>query len=230
MATGRDAHGGYADYVAVPADFVHRIPDGLTDAQAAPLLCAGAVGYRSLQLTGLQNGQRLGLTGFGASAHLVMKMVHHRYPATEVFVFARRASEREFALQLGARWAGDTSDSAPEPLHAVIDTTPAWKPVVEALRNLHSGGRLVINAIRKEAGDQDYLLRLDYPSHLWMEKEVKSVANVTRRDVRDFLTLAGEIPILPEVQEFDLRDANRALLELKAGKIRGAKVLRMRGE
>jgi len=229
LATGRDAHGGYAEFVTVSEDFVHPIPKTLSDVQAAPLLCAGAIGYRSLMLTGLENGQRLGLTGFGASAHLVLKMVRHRFPDTKVYVFARKESERSFALQLGARWAGNTDAQAPEQLHAVIDTTPAWKPVVEALKNLQCGGRLVINAIRKEPDDQEYLLRIDYPSHLWMEKEIKSVANVTRRDVRECLELAGDIPILPEVQEFDLVDANRALLELKDGNIRGAKVLRMTG-
>jgi len=123
--------------------------------------------------------------------------------------------------------AGDTTDTAPEPLHCIIDTTPVWRPVVEALRNLAPGGRLVINAIRKETHDKEALLDLDYPTHLWQEKEIKSVANVTRADISEFLTLAAEIPIVPEVQEYALEDANRALVELKARRIRGAKVLRM---
>jgi propanol-preferring alcohol dehydrogenase len=224
-ATGRDANGGYAEYMTVREDFAHRIPPNFTDAQAAPLLCAGAVGYRSLRLANLENGRSLGLTGFGASGHLVLMMARHRYPASRVFVFSRSPQEREFALELGAAWAGDIGEDAPEPLAAVIDTTPAWRPVVEALKNCAPGGRLVINAIRKEERDKDSLLRLDYPAHLWMEREIKSVANVTRADVRDFLDLAAAIPIEPEIEEFPLEDANRALLELKERKIRGAKVL-----
>jgi propanol-preferring alcohol dehydrogenase len=224
-ATGRDVHGGYAQYMTVPAEFAHRIPDAFTDSQAAPLLCAGAIGYRSLRLTGLEDGERLGLTGFGASAHIVLKMVRHRYPSSDVFVFARSEKEREFALELGAAWAGDTADDSPQKLDSIIDTTPAWRPIVEALGNLEPGGRLVINAIRKEESDKDCLLGLDYPSHLWMEKEIKSVANVARRDVAEFLELAAEMRLEPEVQEFALEEANQALIELKMRKIRGAKIL-----
>jgi propanol-preferring alcohol dehydrogenase len=226
-ATGRDADGGYAEYMTVPQEFAHPIPALFTDTEAAPLLCAGAIGYRSLNLAGIENGDRLGLTGFGASAHLVLKMVRHRLPASEVFVFARSSRERQFARELGAVWAGDTADPAPGPLAAVIDTTPAWKPVVEALANLAPGGRLVINAIRKEDRDRRELMGLDYPRHLWMEKEIKSVANVARSDVSGFLSLAAEIPIRPEVQEYGLEEANRALGELKRRRIRGAKVLRI---
>jgi propanol-preferring alcohol dehydrogenase len=227
-ATGRDAHGGYAELMTVPEAFAHRIPDAFTDAEAAPLLCAGAIGYRSLRLTGLKDGQNLGLTGFGASAHLVQKMVHQQYPRAGVFVFARSDRERAFARELGAAWAGDTLEHAPEKLHAIIDTTPVWAPVVSALKNLAPGGRLVINAIRKEESDKDILAQLDYPDHLWQEKEIKSVANVTRADVREFLQLAALIPIKPAVQEYPLEKANQALAELKAGNIRGAKVLRIR--
>ena len=226
-ATGRDAPGGYAEFMTVLEDFAYRIPDVFTDSEAAPLLCAGAIGYRSVHLTGLKNGEPLGLTGFGASAHLVLKMVRHRYPETRVHVFARSEQERDFARELGAVWAGDTRDTAPEPLRAIIDTTPAWEPVLEALRNLEPGGRLVINAIRKEERDKDALLRLDYPEHLWREKEIKTVANVARSDVAEFLELAAEIPLRPEVQEYPLEEANRALRELKERKIRGAKVLRI---
>ena len=226
-ATGRDVHGGYAERMTVLEAFAHRIPDLFNDAEAAPLLCAGAIGYRSLRLTGLRDGQNLGLTGFGASGHLVLKMVRHRYPHSRVFVFARAEAERAFARELGAAWAGDTAEHSPERLHSIIDTTPAWTPIVAALENLAAGGRLVINAIRKEDGDKPALLRLDYPAHLWREKEIKSVANVTRADVREFLQLAAEIPIRPEVQEYALEDANQALVELKSKDVRGAKVLRV---
>jgi propanol-preferring alcohol dehydrogenase len=171
----------------------------------------------------------LGLTGFGASAHLVIKMVRHRFPRSRVFVFARSEAEQAFGRELGAAWAGHTRESAPEKLHAIIDTTPAWSPIVEALKNLEPGGRLVINAIRKEESDKDSLRQLDYARHLWCEKEIKSVANVTRADVREFLALAAEIPIKPEVREYALEDANLALEELRAKDIRGAKVLRVAG-
>jgi len=227
QAAGRDANGGYAEYMVVPEGFAHPIPEVFSDSEAAPLLCAGAIGYRSLRLTGISDGQNLGLTGFGASGHLVMKMVRHRYPNVKVYVFARSKHEQEFARELGAVWAGDTEDESPEKLHSIIDTTPVWKPVVEALKNLRPGGRLVVNAIRKEDVDKDYLLRIEYPSHLWMEKQIKSVANVANRDISEFLQLAAEIPIKPEYQEYELKDANTALLELKERKIRGAKVLKI---
>jgi propanol-preferring alcohol dehydrogenase len=226
-ATGRDAHGGYAGYMTAPADFVYRIPEAFSDVEAAPLLCAGAIGYRSLKLADLRDGQTLGLTGFGASAHLVLMMARHRYPNSRVLVFARNPEERAFALELGAAWAGDTGDEPQARADAIIDTTPVWSPIVAALKNLAPGGRLVVNAIRKEEVDKDQLLRLDYPAHLWMEKEIKSVANVARSDVREFLALAAEIPIRPEVEEYPLEEANRALRELKTRRVRGAKVLRV---
>ena len=226
-ATGRDADGGYAEYMTVPEDFAFRIPDVFSDSEAAPLLCAGAIGYRSLRLAEIDDGDSLGLTGFGASGHLVLKMVRHRFPNTRVYVFARSEKERAFAQELGAVWAGDTTDEAPERLSSIIDTTPVWKPIVEAMRNLEPGGRLVVNAIRKEDIDKEYLLRLDYPEHLWLEKEIKSVANVARSDVSEFLELAAEMRLRPEIQEFGLEEANQALVELKTRKIRGAKVLRI---
>ncbi len=224
-ATGRDAFGGYAEYMTVPEDFVFPIPEIFSDSEAAPLLCAGAIGYRSLRLTGMKDGDTLGLTGFGASAHLVLMMAKHKFPHSKVFVFARSKQEQAFALELGADWAGDTEAEPPDQLNCIIDTTPVWKPIVEAMRNLKPGGRLVINAIRKEEIDKEYLLKFDYPAHLWMEKEIKSVANVARRDVSEFLNLAAEIPIKPEIQEYAFEDANQALVELKERKIRGAKVI-----
>ena len=226
-ATGRDVDGGYAQYMTVPEDFAYPIPAIFSDSEAAPLLCAGAIGYRSLRLTNLEDGQNLGMTGFGASAHLVLKMARHQFPRSRIFVFARNEKEQEFARDLGAAWAGDPAEESPEKLDCIIDTTPAWKPIVEALKNLEAGGRLVINAIRKEKVDQGALRQIDYPRHLWLEKEIKSVANVARRDVREFLELAAKIPIKPEVQEFPLEGANQALVELKERKIRGAKVLKI---
>jgi len=226
-ATGRDVNGGYAEYMTVAEDFAYPIPDIFSDSEAAPLMCAGAIGYRSLRLTTMENGYNLGLTGFGASAHLVLKMARHMYPQSNIYVFARSERERDFARELGAVWAGDTTDESPEKLHSIIDTTPVWKPVVEALKNLEYGGRLVINAIRKEDTDKGSLLQIDYPTHLWLEKEIKSVANVARRDISEFIELAAEIPIKPHVQEFALEEANQALMELKERKIKGGKVLRI---
>lgn len=226
-ATGRDADGGYAQYMKVRADFAHPLPDSISDAEAAPLLCAGAVGYRALRLSNLEDGDILGLTGFGASNHLILKMVRHKYPHASVFVFSRNAGERDFARSLGAAWAGAIEDTPPDQMDAVVDATPVWRPITEALKHIAPGGRLVINAIRKEDIDKQALMELDYPTQLWMEKEIKSVANVTRQDVREFLQLAGEANIRPEVQEYDLADANQALNELKQGHIRGAKVLRV---
>ena len=229
QATGRDVDGGYAEYMVVHEGFAHPIPGALSDIHAAPLLCAGAIGYRSLQLTGLKNGRILGLTGFGGSGHLVLQMVRHRYPDSPVFVFARSVRQQELARELGAAWVGTSDQTPPELLDAVIDTTPAWKPVVDALEVLRPGGRLVINAIRKERRDQDQLLELEYSRHLWMEKEIKSAANVCRSDVREFLALAAEINIKPRVECYPLAEANQALHDLKVGNVRGAKVLTLPG-
>jgi propanol-preferring alcohol dehydrogenase len=224
-ATGRDEPGGYAELMTVSEDYAYPIPERFTDVEAAPLLCAGAIGYRALRLTGLVNGQSLGLTGFGGSAHLVLQLARHLFPESRVFVFARDAATRQFALSLGAEWAGDTADRSPMPLDAIIDTTPVWKPVVEAMANLKPGGRLVINAIRKQESDKQELLRLSYHEHLWMEREIKTVANITQHDIRQFLPIAAAIPIRAEVQTYPLAEANRALVDLKRRPVRGAKVL-----
>jgi len=224
-ATGRDINGGYAEYMKVRADFVHPIPESLSDSEAAPLLCAGAIGYRSLRLSNIQDGQSLGLMGFGGSNHLVLKLAKYNFPNSKVFVFSRNPAEREFALSLGAAWAGAIDENPLEGLDAIIDTTPVWGPDVEALKILKPGGRLVVNAIRKEEKDKDALLQIHYPTHLWMEKEIKSVANVTRDDVREFLIVAAQAGIKPEYQEYGLDDANMALVEMKQGNIRGSKVL-----
>jgi propanol-preferring alcohol dehydrogenase len=227
--TGADADGGYAEYVVVPEASTYPIPEAFTDVQAAPLLCAGVIGYRALRLTNLQDGQALGFFGFGASAHILIQVVKHKFPHARVFVFTRpgQTGHQEMAKRLGAEWAGATGENPPVRLHAAIDFTPTWAPIIEALRVLEPGGRLVINAIRKEDRDKDALLRLDYATHLWREKEIKSTANVTRQDAREFLPLAAEIPIRPEVQEFPLEQANEALLLVKQGKTQGAAVLRI---
>ncbi len=225
VATGRDANGGYAEYMTVHECYAYRIPDGFTDHEAAPLLCAGSVGYRALKLTKLQDGDVLGLTGFGGSGHLVLQLTRYLYPKSPVFVFARSPEERKFAMELGATWTGDTSDEPPEQQHAIIDTTPAWRPVLAALKCLRPGGRLVINAIRKEDADKSLMAAIDYAEHLWQEKELKTVANVTSHDIKAFLEIAAAAGIRPEVQVYRLDEANKALHELRAGRVRGAKVL-----
>ena len=224
-ATGRDVHGGYAEFMTVPERYAYPIPDEFSDEKAAPLLCAGGIGNRALRLCDLRDGEALGLTGFGGSGHLVLQLAKHQYPSSPVFVFARSEAERAFALELGADWAGDTSDVPPQAPAAIVDTTPAWRPVVAALGVLAPGGRLVINAIRKEDGDKELLAGIRYEDHLWHEKEIKTVANITARDIAEFLPIAASIPIEVETTLYPLESANQALRELKAGSVRGAKVL-----
>lgn len=224
-ATGRDADGGYAERMVVPEGSAYPIPERFDDAEAAPLLCAGGVGYRSLRRADLWAEGVLGFYGFGASAHLVVQMARHEYPGSRLFVFTRSEAKQAFARELGADWAGPPGSDPPELPDAIIDTTPVWKPVVEGLRLLAPGGRLVINAIRKEDRDKDALGEIDYQNHLWMEKELTTVANVTRDDIRRALEVAADIPIRPTVETYSLEEANRALRELKEGSGRGAKVL-----
>ncbi len=228
QGTGCDVDGGYAQYMLAYPRFAYPIPDRFSDSQAAPLLCAGAIGYRALKLTNMENGMILGLFGFGASAHIVIQIVKHKYPDSRVFVFTRpgQKEHQQLAGELGANWAGATGEKPPEPLNAAIDFTPAWQPVVHAMSVLQKGGRLVINAIRKENADKKALLELDYSTHLWSEKELKTVANITSTDVGEFLPLAAQIPITPKVQEFKLEQANKALKMLKKGEVNGAAVLK----
>ena len=221
QGTGCHADGGYAEYTVVSEDFAYLIPERFTDSQAAPLLCAGAIGLRDLRLSGIKRGQTLGLFGFGASAHIVLQVA--KYWGCQTFVFTRSGEHRNLALSLGAAWTGGPQDSPPQKLSCAIDFTPVGETVPNALRVLEKGGRLVMAVIRK----RNPIPPLDYTQLLWDEKEIKSVANVTRKDAEDFLTLAAEIPIIPEVQEFKLEDANTALILLKQGRIQGAGVLRI---
>ena len=218
--TGCNADGGYAEYTVVSEEFAYPIPERFTDAQAAPLLCAGAIGYRDLKLSGIKPGQSLGLFGFGASAHIVIQVAVHWN--CNVYVFTRSEAHRALAKRLGAVWAGNTEDEPPEKLNYTIDFTPVGETVPNALRVLEKGGRLIIAVIRKRTK----VPPLDYAALLWDEKEIKSVANITRSDAQEFLPLAAEIPILPEVQEFPLSEANDVLIMLKQGKVQGAAVLR----
>ncbi len=221
QGTGCHANGGYAQYVAVSEDFAYPMPDRFSDAEAAPLLCAGAIGFRDLRLSGIEPGQILGLFGFGASAHIVLQVA--KYWGCQVFVFTRSEDHRRLAKKLGAAWIGTAEDDPPQKVNCAIDFTPVGETVPSALRVLEKGGRLVIAVIRKRSP----IPPLDYTQLLWDEKEIKSVANIARKDAQDFLPLAAEIPIIPEVQEFKLEEANEALILLKQGKIQGAAVLRM---
>lgn len=229
VATGRDVDGGYAEFMVVPEDYAFPIPGRFDAVHAAPLLCAGAIGHRALELTGVANGDRLGLMGFGGSAHLVLQHARERFPDLDVHVFARRAEVREFALALGARSAGPPDVPPPAPLDAVIDTTPAWRPVLDSLAALRPGGRLVINAIRKQDDDKHCLAELSYERHLWLERELKTVANITGPDIAEFLREVGATSLEPEVRIWPLEQANAALRALAAGGGRGAHVLDIAG-
>lgn len=219
--TGLDADGGYAEYTVVSEDFAYPIPENFSDSQAAPFLCAGVIGYRALRLTGIGPGGILGLFGFGASAHIAIQVAKHW--DCRVFVFTRpgQTSHQGLAKKLGADWVGATGETPPEKLEYAIDFTPVGEPVREALKVLEKGGRVVINAIRK----MDPIPPLDYAEYVWHERELKSVANVARQDALEFLPLAAEIGITPEVQEFPLHRVNKALVLLKQGKMHGAGVL-----
>jgi propanol-preferring alcohol dehydrogenase len=230
VATGRDVDGGYAEFMLARPAFLHDLPPELSDQDAAPCLCAGAIGFRSLQLANLTDGEPLGLTGFGASGHLVLAMSRVRYPRSPVYVFSRSQDERALARERGAVWTGETQDEAPQRLGAIIDTTPAWTPALHALSQLSPGGRLIINAIRKEDADKGVLVQLDYSRDLWLEKSIHSVANVTRADVRNYLDLAARHGLRAEVSTYPFDRANDALVDLKQGTGRGAKVLIVHGE
>lgn len=217
--TGWDRDGGYAERLAVRAAFAHPLPADLDPVAAAPLLCGGITGYRALRLSGIEPGGRLGLYGFGASARLALQVATHW--GCEVFVATRSPRDRERALALGAAWAGATHDPPPVPLDAAVTFAPAGEVVVAALKAVDRGGTVAVNAIHL-----DRIPEFPY-EHLWWERSLRSVANFTRRDAREFLALAAEIPIRTETQVYPLDDANRALADLAAGRVEGAAVLRI---
>jgi len=223
--TGKDADGGYAEFAVIGQDYAYPIPERFSDAQAAPLLCAGVIGYRTLRLAEITDGQKIGLFGFGASAHIVIQIIKHRFPNSPVFVFTKTAEHAELAGSLGAAWTGRSGEKPPAKLEKIMDFTPAGECVRDALAVLEAGGRLVINAIRKETP----VPPLDYAEYLWLEREIKSVANVTRKDVEEFLPLAARIPITPTVEQFPLTQANEVLSSIKHSRLRAAAVLRVAG-
>lgn len=219
LFTGYSVNGGYSEYIVVPEAFAYPIPDGFHDEQAAPLLCAGIIGYRCLRLSKLARGARLGFYGFGAAAHVAIQVANHW--GVEVYASTRDARHQKLAMELGAKWAGGTVDAPPVRLDAAIVFAPAGEIVPAALKALRKGGRLILGGIHMS----------DIPSFpyelLYQERVIRSVANNTRQDGHEFLTLAAEIPIRTHVQVFQLNEANRALNALKNDAIPGAAVLRV---
>lgn len=217
--TGYHVNGGYAEFTVVHEEFAHPISEEFSDDNAAPLLCAGIIGYRSYRLSGVRAGENLGLYGFGASAHLVLQLA--RYQGCEVFVFTRAQAHRDLAAKLGAAWVGAAEDTPPQPLDASIIFAPAGSLVPHALRVLRKGGTLALAGITMSP-----LPQLDY-SLLYHERVIRSVANSTRQDCREFLSLAADVPLQTEIEIFDLEQANQALHAMKNSQIKGAGVLRI---
>jgi propanol-preferring alcohol dehydrogenase len=218
--TGYHANGGYAEAMVARQSFAYPLPVNFADLAAAPLLCAGIVGFRSLKLSQVKPGERLAMYGFGASAHVVMQVARHW--GCEVFVFTRTEAHRQMARELGAAWVGGAEDAPPALLDAAIIFAPAGRLVLDALRVLRKGGTVAIADITMSP-----IPEINYDRLLYHERVVRSVANSTREDAREFLRLAAEIPVRTEVQEFSLADANQALLAMKHSRIRGAAVLRI---
>lgn len=216
--TGYDAHGGYAEFTRIHEDFAYRIPDGFEDLDAAPLLCAGIIGYRTLRQSEVQPGQRLGLYGFGAAAHIAIQIARHC--GCEVYCFTRGESRRELALQLGAAWAGASTDEPPHKLDAALIFAPAGPLVRDALRVMDRGGIVALGGIYMSD-----VPPLDYTEHLYHERQIRSVMNATRRDGEELLALAAEIPITTRTTRFPLERTNEAFIALEDGKIDGAAVI-----
>jgi propanol-preferring alcohol dehydrogenase len=217
--TGYSVDGGYAEYVVAPEQFVYAIPESFADEQAAPLLCAGIIGFRSLRLSGIQPGGKLGFYGFGAAAHVAIQVARHW--GVDVYAATRDARHQRLALDLGAKWAGGTFDEPPVKLDAAIVFAPAGEIVPTALKAMRKGGSLVLGGIHMSP-----IPSFDYDL-LYQERVVRSVANNTRQDGEDFLRIAAEIPIKSRVQLFSLQEANRALNALKNDAIQGAAVLQI---
>jgi len=219
--TGFHLDGGFAEQLVVPAVACHALPDALDDLHAAPLLCAGIIGYRALRLSGVERGGRLGLVGFGASAHLTLQVARHQ--GLQVAVISRREAQRRHALALGADWAGEFGAQPPWPLDGLINFTPAGGTVAPALALLRPGGVQALAGIHMSP-----ITELPYRL-LYGERALRSVANFTAQDARELLALAAAIPLRPDVQAYPLTDANEALADLAAGALRGAGVLELRG-
>ena len=220
--TGLHVNGGYAEAMVVRQDFAYALPAQFTDSQAAPLLCAGVIGYRALRMSEAKDGERIGLFGFGASAHIVIQLARHLWMG--VYVFTRAESHRQLARELGAGWVGSATDQPPDDLDAAIIFAPAGALVLDALRHVRKGGRVILAGITMSA-----IPEMDY-SLIYGERVLRSVANASRQDARDFLALAAKIPVRTEVQMFALEDANHALEAMKHSRVKGAGVLQVSRE
>jgi propanol-preferring alcohol dehydrogenase len=216
--TGWTIDGGYAECMTVGEDFAYRLPEGFDDRQAAPLLCAGVIGYRALRLSGVQPGQRLGLYGFGASAHIAIQVARHW--GCDVYVFTRSERNRQLARDLGAAWAGDATRGSQARLHAAVIFAPAGELVPVALEALERRGTVALAGIHMSP-----IPAMDYTKHLYHERAVRSVANATRKDAEELLALAAMIPIRTTTCAYPLERATEALLDLKSGKLTGSAVL-----
>ncbi len=216
--TGYTVNGGYAEYALARADFVFPLPSTLDDLHAAPLLCAGIIGFRSLRVAGVEKGERVGLFGFGASAHLAIAVL--RFWSCDVYVSTRGESHRQLAASLGAAWVGTEKETPPVELDRAITFAPSGDVVIAALASLRKGGVVAINAIHL-----DRIPEFDYDRLLWGERQIRSVANMTRSDARDFLQIASDIGLRPQVTSFPLDRANEALLAVKKDSIDGAAVI-----
>jgi propanol-preferring alcohol dehydrogenase len=218
--TGLQANGGYAELTTADERFAYDLPSGFSDLQAAPLLCGGVIGYRALKLAGIRRGERLGLYGFGASAHIAIQVA--RYWNCAVYVFTRSSEHQQLARELGAAWVGRAEETPPEKIQAAVIFAPAGRLVLDALRALDRGGTVALAGITMTP-----IPEIDYAKLLYHERKVLSVANATRRDAEELLALAAEIPLRTEVEIFTLAEINRALQKLKDGRIRGAGVVEM---
>ena len=216
--TGYTVDGGYAEYALVRSDFAFRLPAALDDLEAAPLLCAGIIGFRSLRVAGVERGERVGLFGFGASAHLAIEVLKHW--GCEVYVSTRGETHRRLAEELGAVWVGAEADKPPVELDRAVTFAPSGAVVIAALSSLRKGGVVAINAIHL-----DHIPQFDYDQLLWGERQLRSVANMARADARDFLQIAADIHMKPKITVFPLDQVNEALIALKADSIDGAAVI-----
>jgi propanol-preferring alcohol dehydrogenase len=218
--TGYDVNGGYAEYMVVPENFAYELPEDFADEKAAPLLCAGIIGYRALRLSRIKPGEKLGLFGFGASAHITIQVA--RFWGCSVYVFSRSQEHRNHALQLGAKWVGSPEEIPPEKLDSAIVFAPAGEIARQALRVIDRGGTVALGGIYMTS-----IPPLDYQKELYFEKSLKSVANATRQDGVEFLKIASEIPVDADVQIYPLEKANEALLDVKQSRIKGTAVLKI---
>lgn len=226
-ATGCHENGGYAQYFVISEKYALKLPSYYKDrlSETAPLLCGGVVGYRSIRLANITNGENIAIWGFGSANHQVFQVIKYLYPSSKISVHTRNKDEQNLAKKLGADFVYSLDEKPENKVNKAIYTIPVWTAFLSALENLNKGGKLVVNLIRMQENDKEILLKLNYERNLWMEKQIQTVANVTIQDANEFLEIAAKIPIKPNIEYYKLEDANKALSDLKEGKIKGSKVL-----